>query len=95
MATTATRPELLTATAAAARLRVSDSTIGKLRRRGSIPAVGPRRTKRPLAALIAEHEPDRFGRAGVRWHGRFALEAKRLNLPNRRLTGHSKVLITG
>jgi hypothetical protein len=34
-----------------------------------------------LTALIAEHEPERFGRAAVRWHGRFALEATRLDLP--------------
>jgi hypothetical protein len=31
-----------------------------------------------LAALIASDDPKRYGRAAVRWHGRFELEAKAL-----------------
>jgi hypothetical protein len=31
-----------------------------------------------LTALIARDDPSRFGRAAVRWYGRFVAEAKRL-----------------
>jgi hypothetical protein len=38
-----------------------------------------------LTVLIAEQEPARFGRAAVRWHGRFELEAKSVELPESQL----------
>jgi hypothetical protein len=38
-----------------------------------------------LAALIAKEDPQRCGRAAVRWHGRFELEARRLEVPQSRL----------
>jgi hypothetical protein len=38
-----------------------------------------------LLALIAKEDPARYGRAVVRWHGRFALEAKRLELAESQL----------
>jgi hypothetical protein len=33
-----------------------------------------------LLLLIAEQDPERFGRAAARWHARFALEARTLDL---------------
>jgi hypothetical protein len=33
-----------------------------------------------LVSLIAKEDPARYGRAAVRWHGRLAFEAKRLEL---------------
>ncbi len=38
-----------------------------------------------LTALIAKEDPARYGRAAVRWHGRFALEAKGLELVDSQL----------
>jgi hypothetical protein len=38
-----------------------------------------------LAALIAGDDPKRYGRAAVRWHGRFELEAKALELSESQL----------
>src|SRR5207249_4255070 len=38
-----------------------------------------------LTALIAKDEPARYGRAAVRWHGRFELEAKGLELSESQL----------
>jgi hypothetical protein len=35
--------------------------------------------------LIASDDPQRYGRAAVRWHGRFELEAKALELPESQL----------
>jgi hypothetical protein len=37
-----------------------------------------------LALLIARDDPVRYSRAAVRWHGRFALESKALDLPDSR-----------
>jgi hypothetical protein len=34
---------------------------------------------------MAKDDPARFGRAAVRWHGRFALEANRLELAESQL----------
>jgi hypothetical protein len=38
-----------------------------------------------LVALTAKGDPPCYGRAAVRWHGRFALEAKRLELAESQL----------
>src|SRR5262245_30058974 len=38
-----------------------------------------------LATLIARDDPVRYSRAAVRWHGRFALESKALELPESQL----------
>lgn len=38
-----------------------------------------------LATLIAQHDPGRYGRAAVRWHGRFALETTGLELADSQL----------
>jgi hypothetical protein len=38
-----------------------------------------------LTTLMAQEDPGRYGRAAVRWHGRFALEAKRLELADSQL----------
>jgi hypothetical protein len=38
-----------------------------------------------LAALMAVEDPQRYGRAAVRWHGRFELEATGLDLPESQL----------
>ena len=38
-----------------------------------------------LCLLIAEADPARFGRAAARWHARFVLEAKGLDLEASRL----------
>jgi hypothetical protein len=39
-----------------------------------------------LLVLIAKDDPRRFGRAAARWHGRFALESKGLELVESQLT---------
>jgi hypothetical protein len=33
-----------------------------------------------MCLLIADKEPERFGHAAARWHGRFALEARAIDL---------------
>jgi hypothetical protein len=38
-----------------------------------------------LTILMAKDDPGRYGRAAVRWHGRFALEANRLDLAESQL----------